>query len=160
VVARGVHLADPNVDTGLRGLRHSLEGDRMTITWKGIVMDGAFFPKLSDKEKREYLLSLQAQLWASVDPNSGKLERFGSRDESYDYPARNQQALRAEKAFNVAAAHTIGMLQAIDTVNMDQGAKDIVSEIIIGHMALPLARTHGDQFDSFRFYAKCKGREE
>lgn len=68
--------------------------------------------------------------------------------------------LEADVAFNKAAKFVIDVLKAVDSVNMDQGARDAIEEIIIGKVAMNTAKAHGDAFDSFRFYAKCKGKTE
>lgn len=72
----------------------------------------------------------------------------------------NNQQIFARHEFDVGVAMTRALLQALQGVNMDQGARDAMEEILIGQAAFKLAKRHGEYFDSFKFYAQCKGKKE
>lgn len=110
-----------------------------TRHFKGVSIDK--MTSVQQREYEEYLFSPMA------------MSPFGSPLPDYTNAQAQGRTLQS-----VAIAVRIG--EAFKQVNMSDGAREAAFEIVITQMALALAREHGDNFDSFKFNAMCKGRKE
>jgi hypothetical protein len=87
---------------------------------------------------------------------SGAGDAFGYDGQAIPTMAQRQASM--DFMHSAKVVKNIG--RALLDVNMPDGARDAVFEVVIAQTALRLASVHGDLFDSFKFSATCKGRSE